>query len=90
MGGEPDTHQGTTIMVDGRTVQVLGVTPPGFFGLVVGDRFDLVYPTCIPPHPRREMSQFSVMGRLKPGWTMERASAYFGSLSPGIFGEHCA
>ncbi len=84
MGGEPITP-GTTIMVDGRTVQVLGVTPPGFFGLVVGDRFDLVYPTCIPPHPRREMFQFSVMGRLKPGWTMERASAYFGSLSPGIF-----
>jgi predicted permease len=84
MGGEPITPS-TTIMVDGRTVQVLGVTPPGFFGLVVGDRFDLVYPTCIPPHPRREMFQFSVMGRLKPGWTMERASAYFASLSPGIF-----
>jgi predicted permease len=84
MGGEPITPS-TTIMVDGRTVQVLGVTPPGFFGLVVGDRFDLVYPTCIPPHPRREMFQFSVMGRLTPGWTMARASAYFGSLSPGIF-----
>ncbi len=25
------------------------------------------------------------MGRLKPGWTIERASAYFASLSPGIF-----
>jgi predicted permease len=84
MSGEPITPS-TTTMVDGRTVQVLGVTPPGFFGLVVGDRFDLVYPTCIPPNPRREVFSFSVMGRLKPGWTMERASAYFGSLSPGIF-----
>jgi predicted permease len=25
------------------------------------------------------------MGRLKPGWSIERASAYFGALSPGIF-----
>jgi predicted permease len=84
MGGEPITPN-TTIAVEGRTVQVLGVTPPGFFGLVVGDRFDLAYPTCIPPNPRREVFSFNVMGRLKPGWTMERASAYFGSLSPGIF-----
>jgi predicted permease len=27
------------------------------------------------------------MGRLKPGWTIDRASAYFGSLSSGIFEE---
>jgi hypothetical protein len=33
------------------------------------------------------MFTFSVMGRLKPGWSIERASAYFGSLSPGIFGS---
>jgi predicted permease len=84
MGGQPITPN-TTIMVEGRSVQVLGVTPPSFFGLAVGDRFDLAYPTCIPPHPRREMFLFSVMGRLKPGWTIERASTYFNLLSPGIF-----
>jgi predicted permease len=84
MAGQPITPD-TTIMVEGRSVQVLGVTPPSFFGLVVGDRFDLAYPTCIPPHPRREMFLFSVMGRLKPGWTMERASTYFNLLSPDIF-----
>jgi predicted permease len=84
MGGEPITPN-TTIAVEGRTVQVLGVTPPGFFGMVVGDRFDLAYPTCTPPNPRRELFLFSVMGRLKPGWTMERASAYLSALSPGLF-----
>jgi putative ABC transport system permease protein len=83
MGGEPITPN-TTVMVDGRTVQVLGVTPPGFFGLVVGSRFDLAYPTCTPPHPRREIFTFNVMGRIRPEWTMERASAYFTALSPGI------
>ena len=47
MGGEPITAN-TTILAEGRPVQVLGVTPPSFFGMVVGDRFDLAYPTCTP------------------------------------------
>lgn len=84
MGGQPITPN-TTILVEGRTIQILGVTPPGFFGLSVGDSFDLAYPTCIPPNPRREVFSFSVMGRLRPGWTIKRASAYLMSLSPGLF-----
>jgi hypothetical protein len=63
MGGAPITAN-STLMVEGKTVQVLGVTPPSFFGLVVGDRFDLAYPACMPPNPRREVFAFSVMGRL--------------------------
>jgi predicted permease len=31
------------------------------------------------------MFLFNVMGRLKPGWSVARASAYFGALSPGLF-----
>jgi predicted permease len=84
MGGLPITPK-TTILIDGRSVQVLGVTPPSFFGLVVGDRFDLAYPTCVPPDMRRDMFRFSVMGRLKPGCDLARASGYFGSISPGLF-----
>jgi predicted permease len=83
MGSEAITPN-TRVMVEGRSVQVLGVTPPGFFGLIVGNRFDLAYPTCTPSHPRREMFTFNVMGRLKPGWSVERATGYFTSLSPGI------
>ncbi len=84
MGGESITAN-TTIQAEGRSVQVLGVTPPSFTGLVVGDTFDLAYPTCTPPHIRPEMFIFNVMGRLKPGWTIERTSAYFDALSPGLF-----
>jgi putative ABC transport system permease protein len=51
----------------------------------VGDRFDLAYPICIPPDPRREEFSLSVMGRLKPGWDLARASRYFTALSPGLF-----
>jgi predicted permease len=84
MGGKPLTPD-TAIRVEEHSVQILGVTPPSFFGLAVGDRFDLAYPTCIPKHVRPEAFNLSVMGRLKPGWTIERASAYFDSLSPGLF-----
>jgi predicted permease len=86
MGGKPIT-EGTTIVADGKSMQVLGVTPPSFFGMVVGDRFDLAYPTCTPPHPRREAFVYTVMGRLKPGWTLKQASEYFDALSPGLFAE---
>jgi predicted permease len=84
MDGEPITP-GTTILAEGRPVQVLGVAPPSFFGMVVGDRFDLAYPTCTPPNPLRQVFVYSVMGRLKPGWTLRSASDYFHALSPGLF-----
>jgi predicted permease len=84
MGGEPISGN-STLVVDGKTVQVLGVTPPSFFGLVVGDRFDLAYPTCTPPNPRREVFAFSVMGRLKPGWSLQQATEYYNAMSPGLF-----
>jgi predicted permease len=86
MAGEPITAN-TTIIAEGKSVQVLGVTPPSFFGMVVGDRFDLAYPTCTPPHPRGEVFVYSVMGRLKPGWTLRQASEYLDALSPGLFAK---
>lgn len=83
-GGQPITDS-TTILAEGRLVQVVGVTPPSLFGMIVGDRFDVAYATCVPPHPRAEAFVYSVMGRLKPGWTLRRASEYFNALSPGLF-----
>ena len=86
MASEPITTN-TTILAEGKSVQVLGVTPPSFFGMVVGDRFDLAYPTCTPANPRGEAFVYSVMGRLKPGWTLKQASEYFNALSPGLFAK---
>lgn len=84
MGGQP-IGSDTTITAGGKSLQVVGVTPPSFFGMVVGDRFDLAYPTCTPPHPLRQLFTYSVMGRLKPGWNLKKASEYFNALSPGLF-----
>ncbi len=67
-------------------MEVVGVTPPGFFGVVLGDSFDLALPFCQPKEGlRREVFDVTVMGRLRPGWTIERASAQLNAISPGIF-----
>jgi predicted permease len=84
MGAVPISAN-TTMVVEGKTVQVLGVTPPSFFGMEVGNKFDLAYPTCTPQKPRRDIFMYSVMGRLKPGWSMKQAFDYFNALSPGLF-----
>ncbi|MGB6687828.1 MAG: ABC transporter permease [Terracidiphilus sp.] len=84
MGGEPITPN-SAIIVEGRSVRVIGVTSLAFFGMVVGDRFDLAYPTCRSPNTSADTMIYTVMGRLKPGWTLKQATEYFDALSPGLF-----
>jgi putative ABC transport system permease protein len=85
LGGR-DLSEGIKFVADNDLVEVVGVTPPNFFGMVVGDNFDIAFPFCQPPYPlRRDVFEITVMGRLKPGWSIERASAELAALSPGIF-----
>jgi putative ABC transport system permease protein len=37
------------VRLDGRLFPVLGVTPPGFFGVEIGRRFDIAVPLCADP-----------------------------------------
>jgi len=60
------------------------VTPPGFLGLIVGDRFDIVLPFCEPKQLMRNLFEVTVMGRLRPGISLAGASAELAALSPGI------
>jgi predicted permease len=73
-----------TLIVEGNPAQVVGVTPPGFTGLAVGESFDIAIPFCYPKEIRREVFEIAVMGRLRSGWSVERASAQMGSASAGI------
>ena len=85
MGGR-DIGADARLVVDGELMEVVGVTPPGVFGVVLGDRFDVALPFCQPKEGlRRELFDVTVMGRLRPGWTLERASAQLSAMSPGIF-----
>ena len=85
LGGR-DLREGIKFMADNDLVEVVGVTPPNFSGMIVGDNFDIAFPFCQPPQLlRRDVFDVTVMGRLKPGWTVARASAELAVLSPGIF-----
>ena len=92
LGGEASAI-GRKLTVDYHPVEVLGVTPASFFGLDVGHSFDVALPICSQPVLGSEDNYLdtkhdwwlTVIGRLKPGWTLEKATAYLGSISPGIF-----
>ena len=92
LGGEASAI-GRKLTIDYHSVEVLGVTPASFFGLDVGHSFDLALPICSQPILGGEDNYLdtrydwwlTVMGRLKPGWTLEKATANLSSTSPGIF-----
>jgi putative ABC transport system permease protein len=92
LGGDASAI-GRKLTIDYHPLEVLGVTPASFFGLDVGHSFDLALPICSQPVMGGEDNYLdtrydwwlTVMGRLKPGWTLEKATAYLGSISPGVF-----
>jgi predicted permease len=84
MGGRQITSA-ESVVLDGVQYHIVGVTPPRFFGLAVGEGFDFVTPLCTPPNVQREHFDVAVMGRLAPGWTADRATRWFTSTSKGFF-----
>jgi predicted permease len=84
MGGRPISNA-ESVVLDGTQYHIVGVTPPRFFGLAVGEGFDFVTPLCTPPNVQREHFDIGVMGRLAPGWTLERATQWFTSASKAFF-----
>ena len=92
-GGDPSAV-GRTITLDGKPVEIVGVAPAGFNGLEVGRVFDVALPLCAEPAFSSDGKGrvdagttwwLGVFGRLKPGWTAERASALLAAASPAIF-----
>ncbi len=84
---------GRTVSLDGYAIPVIGVTPPSFFGVEVGNRYDVAIPLCADRLlandkkgriPLPSAWWLSVMGRLKPGWSVERADAHLKAISPAI------
>jgi predicted permease len=79
---------GRTISVNGTPLTIIGVTPPGFTGDIVGQPMDIWIPLMmqpsIMPHNAwltdRTISWLLLMGRLKPGVTLEQARGDFATL----------
>jgi putative ABC transport system permease protein len=92
--GDPSVV-GKRLTLDGNSFQVIGVTPPGFNGISIGDTFDVAVPICVEPilSPRnnrltlRHAWWLATIGRLKPGWTIARANAQMLAVTPAILEE---
>jgi putative ABC transport system permease protein len=88
LGGR-DSAIGSTLAVFDHPFTIVGVTPARFTGLEVGQAFDVALPVCSAvlwgdSLDRRDFWWLTVMGRLKPDWTMARANEYLRALSPGL------
>jgi putative ABC transport system permease protein len=92
--GDPSVI-GRRLTLDGNSFQVIGVTPPGFNGISIGDAFDVAVPICVEPilSPRnnrltlRHAWWLATIGRLRPGWTIPRANAQILAITPAILQE---
>ncbi|MGH9727578.1 MAG: ABC transporter permease [Candidatus Acidiferrales bacterium] len=89
---------GKTLTLDGHPFPILGVTPPSFYGVSVGERFDVAIPICAEPiiggkfsritgDRPRESWWLSVFGRLKPGSTLSSATAQLSTIMPAALQE---
>src|ERR1700686_3900213 len=84
---------GRTLTVNRHPFPIIGVAPADFYGVEVGRYFDVAVPLCAEPIINAEDSQLksrsgwwlAVMGRLKPGWSVERAGTQLRAISPGLF-----
>jgi predicted permease len=85
LGGREPGNREALLKINGTPHEIVGVTPPEFFGLAVGETFDLAVPMCVPKVARREVFSVAAFGRLRPGWTIERATGHLDALSSGIF-----
>jgi putative ABC transport system permease protein len=84
---------GSKLSLDGHLFEILGVTPPSYYGLEVGRNFDVALPLCSEPVLHGEGAWtadsttwwLAAIGRLKPGWSFKQASAQLSGVAPGIF-----
>jgi len=84
---------GRKVTLSDKPFEIVGVTPASFFGLEVGRTFDVALPICadaiVSGKNNRLDSGFNwwltVTGRLKPGWTIEQATAQLQSISGPLF-----
>lgn len=92
-GGNLDAI-GRTITLNDHSFRIGGITPPSFFGVEPGQRFDVALPLCADnvfakDGKGREFDRMAwwltPIARLKPGWSVERAAKDVGNLSPTIF-----
>lgn len=90
-GSDPSVV-GRTLNIEGRRLPVIGIAPAGFTGMEVGRKLDIALPLCAAAPLRGDFGSMvrtdiywlRVMGRLKPGWTLEQSSQHLQTLSSAL------
>jgi len=84
---------GRKLSLNDQVVEIVGVTPAGFSGVEIGRAYDLAVPICSQAVLWSEGNWLNegttwwltVMGRLKPGWTLQKANAQLRAGAAGLF-----
>jgi putative ABC transport system permease protein len=87
--GGSESALGSTLTLLDRPFTVVGVTAATFTGLEVGQTFDIALPVCSASLwdgrlDERHRWWLTIMGRLKPDWTVARADEHFRALGQGF------
>ena len=91
-GGDPNAI-GRKLTLANFTFEIIGVTPASFYGMEVGQSFDLALPICSEALVAGKNSRLDsatnwwlmVTGRLKPGVSLEQATSELQNMSPSLF-----
>jgi putative ABC transport system permease protein len=84
-GSDPNIV-GRKIQLDGKTVEVVGVMPPGFEHPILWGTIDFWQPLAFTPEQKsnRGTNYLSSFGRLKPGVTIEQAEQSLVALAANL------
>jgi putative ABC transport system permease protein len=90
--GAADRAVGSILSLDDHPFKVIGVTPPGFYGMEVGGKSEVFVPICTAAILQsaasleaRSQWWLNLAGRIRPGISRAQLSARLQALSPRIF-----
>ena len=88
-GNDPNII-GRKIQLDGKTVEIIGVMPPGFEHPILWGPLDIWQPLAFTPERKtnRGTNYLSSFGRLKPGVTIQQAEQSMIALAANIHKQH--
>jgi predicted permease len=84
-GSDPNVV-GQKIQLDGKTVEIVGVMPPGFDHPILWGPIDMWQPLAFSPEEKakRDTNYLAEFGRLKPGVTIQQAEQSMIALTANI------
>ena len=85
-GGSPSAV-GSQVVLDGRSLTIVGVAPPRFSGLNLGVPIEIWTPLAVPPGANRGSRYLSVVGRLRDGSSLRQAQIQLDSIAARLAAE---